>query len=86
MDAKVYAFRLRGGSCPSLPVGSSAAPSAQPLLDIELPPDNGDRRPLCHLCERHPADVAHGEGAWCAACALSLFGAFVYDALLGERA
>ena len=58
----------------------------QAVLDIELPPDNGDRRrPPCHLCSSRPADVAHGEGAWCGACALAVFGAFAYDSLLGER-
>ena len=57
----------------------------QHVLDMELPPDNGDRRPPCHLCSRRPADVAHGTAAWCGACALGLFGAFAYDSLLGER-
>jgi hypothetical protein len=55
----------------------------QPALDLDLPPDTGDRRPLCHLCLRRPADVAHDDGALCGGCALFMFGAFYFDGVLG---
>ena len=68
MEARVYRFPR--------PVQGS--------LDIDLPPDNGDRRPVCVACNARPADVLSEETPLCGGCALTLFGGFFYDKVLGE--
>ena len=77
---------MRRVSARVLPFPAPQRPE-QHVLDMELPPDNGDRRPICSSCQRRPADVrSNGDAARCGSCALALFGAFAYDSLLGEKA
>ena len=83
--AAVIQMPVRGGPARRAFEAHTDPPSLP--LDMELPPDNGDRRPICSSCQRRPADVRSNEdAAWCGSCALALFGAFAYDSLLGEKA
>lgn len=61
----------------------SVGPSVQPRLDIEIPAPIWEERPLCRKCLRVSSVLMEGK-FWCGGCALDRYGAFVYDAYLGE--